>query len=224
MQLHKLHSWDLTPKEAIDLQKSLANKIISKDSFKNIFTLAGADMAFDKKDNLGFAGIIVYKYPDMTEIERISASGKLEFPYVPGLLTFREAPLLLKAFKKLKTSPDLVIFDGQGIAHPRRIGIASHMGLWLNIPTIGCAKSRLIGDYNEPGRDAGSFEDLYHNEDLIGAVVRTRRDVKPLFISPGHRISVKSAIQITMNCTDGLRIPKPTREADKYVECLKRDY
>lgn len=220
MQFKNLHPWNLTPKEAIRLQTELRSRIITEDRFEKIETIAGADIAFNKIDNTGYAGVIVYSYPRLTEIERASATGRLEFPYVPGLLSFREAPLLLKAFAGLKTTPDIVMFDGQGIAHPRRIGVASHMGLWLDIPAIGCAKSRLVGKYKDPGENAGSYSNLYDRHEIIGAVVRTRAGVKPVFISPGHRISMKSAIEITLRCADRYRIPKPTREADKFVRQL----
>lgn len=222
MKFKELHQWNLSPKEAIALQNSLRQKIILIDSLRSIDTIAGADIAFTKDDNVGYAGVIIYKYPELVEIERVSATGKLEFPYVPGLLSFREAPLLLKAFAQLKILPDVIMFDGQGIAHPRRIGIAAHLGLWLNLPTIGCAKSRLTGEFDEPKRAAGSFTELTDKGDLIGAVIRTRTNVKPIFVSPGHLISLKSTIDITLKCTDGLRIPKPTRQADKYVGMLKK--
>lgn len=222
MKFVDLHTWDIKPKEAIRLQNNLKDRIILKDNFVTINTVAGADISLSKQSGMGFAGVIVYKYPELIEIERVSAREKLQFPYIPGLLSFREAPLLLNAFAKLKTTPDAVLFDGQGIAHPRRIGIASHMGLWLGIPTIGCAKSRLTGKYKEPDISDGSFTYLYDRNDIIGAAVRTRTNIKPVFISPGHLISLKSAIEITLGCTDGLRIPKPTREADKFVGELKR--
>lgn len=220
MRFNKLHRWDISPGKAIQLQKQLKDRIAVIDDFEAIRTVAGADIAFTKGEDLGFAGVIVYKYPELKELERVSASAPLNFPYIPGLLSFREAPLLLKAFSRLKERPDAVLFDGQGIAHPRRIGIASHMGLWLDIPAIGCAKSRLVGEYSEPGRMAGSCSALYDGPEKIGAVVRTRTDTRPIFVSPGHKISIESAVEIVLNCTDGYRIPKPTREADRYVKLI----
>lgn len=211
-----LHQWNLTPREAIALQNRLKDKIILKDSFKNIKTIAGADIAISKS-GMGCAGVIVFSFPEIEEIKRASHIGKVKFPYIPGLLSFREAPLLIKAFERLKMSPDIVMFDGQGIAHPRRMGLASHMGLLLDTPTIGCAKSRLIGEYEEPPRNAGSFMHLHDKEEIIGAVVRTRTGARPIFVSPGHKISLSTAIDITLKCTDGLRIPKPTRLADRFV-------
>jgi deoxyribonuclease V len=147
---------------------------------------------------------------------------KLTFPYLPGLLAFREAPVLLAALALLATEPDLLLFDGQGIAHGRRMGIATHMGILLNKPTIGCAKSRLVGTFEEPGTDRGSYKPLVHAGETVGAVVRTRRGVKPIFVSPGTGISLRTAIQIVVQCLDGYRIPKPTREADHYVGIMKR--
>lgn len=182
--------------------------------------MAGADMAIDGE--LGYAGIIIYRFPDMVEIERQYAVLKIEFPYVPGLLAFREAPILLKAFEKVRTDPDIIMFDGQGIAHPRGLGIASHMGLFLGRPTIGCAKSRLVGEYREPGHNAGDWSPLELDKRVVGAVLRTRKNVKPVFISPGHLIDLPSSIEIALACLDRTRIPKPTREADHFVDELKR--
>lgn len=218
-----LHSWDLTPAEAIDLQQKLRRRVKTTRNFRlsQIRTIAGADCAFDLAGRYGFAGIIVYSYPDLEEIQRVGRRGKLSFPYVPGLLSFREAPLLLAAFEKLDQLPDALIFDGQGYAHPRRLGIASHMGLWLNRVSIGCAKSRLIGQHRMPAQSPGSTAPLMHNDEHIGNVLRTRRGVKPVFVSVGHRIDLPTATRIVRNCVDKYRIPKPTREADRYVAKLK---
>jgi deoxyribonuclease V len=146
----------------------------------------------------------------------------LKFPYVPGLLSFREIPALLKAFAKLKRRPDLVFVDGQGLAHPRRLGIASHLGLWLDLPTIGCAKSRLCGEYREPGKKRGNFSPLLDRGEEIGAVLRSKDEVSPLFVSVGHRIGLASAIRLTLACHEGRRIPAPTRQADRLVAEVKR--
>lgn len=223
MKTRNLHNWNLSPKEAIVLQKNLSEKIILKNKFKNIRLIAGADMAIDEHRNLGVAGIIIYSYPDLKEIERCFAKAEIKFPYVPGLLAFREAPILTKAFTKLRYIPDVVIFDGQGIAHPRGLGIASHMGLILGRPTIGCAKSRLVGEHKEPGKNPGDWTPLNYKNKVIGAVLRTRKNVKPVFISPGHLIDLKTSIKIVVSCLDGVRIPKPTREADKFVAQIKRE-
>ena len=188
--------------------------------------IAGADLAIDEKRNRGIAGIIVYRLlgspPTLHEIERVSVSGRLRFPYIPGLLSFREAPLLLRAWKRLHITPDLLICDGQGIAHPRGLGLASHLGLLLDRPTIGCAKSCLVGTYTTPGRSKGSHTPLRYNGRVVGAVVRSRTDVRPLFVSPGYRITVQEAVRIVLACCDGYRLPKPTRDADHYVGQIKK--
>jgi deoxyribonuclease V len=222
LKINRLNSWDLTPKEAIALQKELQHLVIVQNGFKKIETIAGADMAIDDKKGVGFAGVVVYSFPDLKEIERAHSVQPIKFPYVPGLLSFREAPILCSAFEELKTAPDMVMIDGQGIAHPRSMGIACHMGLCLGIPTIGCAKSRLVGEHDEPGRNVGDFRPLIFEGKVVGAVLRTRKDVKPLYISPGHMIDLETAVKITLACLDGTRIPKPTREADRFVAALKR--
>lgn len=222
MRIRKLHSWDVTPKEARAIQKRLTDRVIKKDCFKEIRVIAGADIAVDKANNVGIAGVIVYSFPDLKEIERKNTRLKLHFPYVPGLLSFREAPLLLEVFKKLENFPDLIFFDGQGVAHPRRFGIASHMGLMLDLPSIGCAKSRLIGTFDEPPNRKSSYSWLKDKDEIIGAVVRTREDVRPMFISVGHKISLETAVDIVLKCSLKYRVPVPTREADLYVEEIKR--
>ncbi|HXX59098.1 MAG TPA: deoxyribonuclease V, partial [Dehalococcoidales bacterium] len=159
------------------------------------------------------AAVVVMTYPGLEEIEVSRENGAVTFPYVPGLLSFRKIPLLVEAFQKLKNIPDLVLVDGQGIAHPRRMGIATHLGILLELPTIGCAKSRLIGEYTEPGPEAGCHTNLMDNNEIIGAVVRTRTNTKPVYVSIGHKIDLTSAIQLTLSCCAGYRIPEPTRRA-----------
>lgn len=201
----------------------LRRQLVLKDEFKALNLIAGCDMAIDPENNWAYAGVIVYEWPSLREVERRAVKTKLTFPYIPGLLSFREAPALLRAISKLKSSPDLFIFDGQGTAHPRGIGIASHMGLWLDRPTIGCAKSRLIGRYKEPREKFGSYESLFSEEGkILGVVFRTRDSVRPVFISQGHKVSLRTSIDLIKKCCDGYRIPKPTREADHYVEAFKR--
>ena len=223
MYYKDLHPWDVTPKAAVGIQNSLRNRIQLKDSFRKIRVIAGADVAFDKRSNQGYGGVIVYSFPELEEIERQGVTRPVTFPYVPGLLAFREAPILLEAFASLQTEPDMILFDGQGIAHFRRMGIATHMGIVLNKPTIGCAKSRLIGRYEEPGEDVGSCSPLIHGEETLGMVLRTRERVHPIFVSPGTKISLETSIEIVLKCSDGYRIPKPTREADRYVAFLKKE-
>jgi deoxyribonuclease V len=216
----RLHSWNVTPGEAIAIQEALRTRIRLRDTVAATHIIAGADMSID--GDWGYGGVITYTFPRLEEIERRSVRVKLKFPYVPGLLAFREAPVLLAALKLLSTEPDLLLFDGQGIAHGRRMGIATHMGILLNKPTIGCAKSRLVGTFEEPGADRGCYEPLVHGGETVGAVLRTRKQVRPIFVSPGTGISIKTSINIVMQCLDGYRIPKPTREADHYVGSIKR--
>ncbi len=223
MEIQLQHRWDLTPTQAIELQQRLRRKVRTTRTFRisQIKTIAGADCAFDKTSGYGYAGVVVYHYPDLEVIQRVGRRGKVTFPYVPGLLSFREAPLLLAAIKKLKQLPDLFVFDGQGVAHPRRFGIASHMGLVLNHPTIGCAKSRLIGQHRMPGQEPGSIAPLTVDGERVGNVLRTKHGCKPVFVSVGHRINLTQATKIVMSCVGKYRIPIPTRDADVYVAKLK---
>ena len=227
MRIRTPHRWNLAPSDAVTLQRDLSRQVRLTPLTKPVRTVAGADMAI--LGARGIAGVILYRVREddaascgLEEIERVWAAGPLTFPYIPGLLSFRELPLLLRAFERLRHEPDLSLYDGQGIAHPRRFGIASHLGLLLDRPTIGCAKSRLIGRYAEPAAAAGSHSPLVDDGETVGAVVRTRANVRPLFVSPGHRVTVADAVQWTLACTDGYRLPKPTREADRYVAGLKR--
>ncbi len=186
--------------------------------------VAGADLAFDPDSDLAFAGVIVYRFPELEEVERCMARRRLRFPYIPGLLSFREGPALLAAFARLRTEPDLILIDGHGRAHPRLFGIACHLGVLLDKPTVGCAKSLLVGEHREPGAKAGSTTPLLLHGERVGVVLRTRDNVKPIYVTPGHRVSVDSAVGLVRRCLDGYRIPRPTREADHYVRELRRRY
>ncbi|MBI3483552.1 MAG: deoxyribonuclease V, partial [Acidobacteria bacterium] len=230
------HRWDVTPQEARRIQEELRGQVELKDRllekkdekrFDAVRLVAGADVAFDFRgggtsQGQALAGVIVYSFPELREIERAWAERPLEFPYLPGLLSFRELPALLAALAKLRAEPDVIFCDAQGYAHPRRFGLACHLGVLLDRATVGCAKSRLIGKHKEPGRAAGSWSALQDAGETIGAVVRTRTDVKPIYVSPGHRVSLPSAIALALAVCDGYRIPKPTREADHFVEQLKK--
>lgn len=174
--------------------------------------VAGVDAAFSEE--LIYAAACLYRYPDLVLVEKTSAEEALKFPYVPGYLSFREGPAIITAIKKLATRPDVILVDGQGIAHPRGIGIASHLGVLLDVPAIGCAKSRLIGEFEEPGERKGSWSTLKFEGRIVGAVVRTKDNVKPLFVSPGHKIDIEGAIRIALGCTGKYRIPEPIRCAD----------
>ncbi len=216
-----LHRWDVTPEQARQIQLQLKSRLELADRLGDIRLVAGADIALDAQPGMGIGGVVVYRWPDLVEVERQFARRKLTFPYVPGLLAFREAPVLLDAFEKLRAEPDLIFYDGHGYAHPRRFGITCHLGILLDRPTIGCAKSRLIGYFEEPSPEARAFTPLYDGEEKIGAVLRTRDKVQPIFISQGHRISLDTAVAWSLKVTDGYRIPKPTREADHFVEMVK---
>ncbi len=204
------------------LQERLRERVILEDRFGEVRTVAGADLAFDPETETAFAGVIVYGFPEMREIERRNARARLRFPYVPGLLSFRESPILIRAFAKLRNEPDLILIDGHGRAHPRRFGIACHIGVLFDKPVIGCAKSVLVGTYAEPGRTAGSASALLHEGERVGVALRTRDGVRPIFVTQGHRVSLESAVKLVRQCVDGFRIPKPTREADHYVGALRR--
>jgi len=216
--------WDLTPREAIRLQESLRERVELQDRFGDIRYIAGADMAFDPETGIAFAGVIVYRFPDLVEVERRMARRKLRFPYVPGLLSFRESPVLLAAFARLRREPDLILIDGHGLAHPRRFGLACHIGILLDKPTIGCAKSLLVGEHSEPGEKAGSTTPLMLDGERVGVVLRTRDGVHPIYVTTGHRVALDSAVRLVKQCVDGLRIPKPTRDADHYVRTLREAY
>ena len=212
-----LHEWKLEPAEAIALQRELAQRIVPEDRLGDVQMVAGVDMAINENNGMAHAAVVLLTFPEMEIIERHIYEEPIRMPYIPGLLSFREAPCVLGAFHKLHKQPDLVLVDGMGIAHPRRIGIASHLGLWLNLPTIGCGKSLLTGKYDKAAlsEEAGSWVPLIDKKEVIGAVVRTRTHVNPMFISPGHLISVQSSIEYVLKCCRGYRLPEPTRLADK---------
>ena len=215
MKIEPLHGWNIGYERARAIQNDLRARLVlhSKDIPRRIQTIAGADISYSKGSDTFFAAVVILDFPTMKIIEQASSSGTADFPYIPGLLTFREGPVLLEAFRKLRLSPDIIIFDGQGIAHPRGIGLASHMGLFLDTPSIGCGKTRLVGSYDEPGNKPGDYSPLVHNGEIMGAVLRTKRNVKPVFVSQGHKIGLKKAIGITLSSCRGYRLPEPTRKA-----------
>jgi len=195
------------------IQKELAGEVSRVCGIIAPRFIAGVDISVDRWSKAGTGAVVVLSYPDMEIVEAKVVTDLINFPYVPGLLSFREIPLLLKVFEKIEFAPDLVLVDGQGVAHPRRIGIASHLGLILGIATIGCAKSRLCGEHEIPGNEAGSYKELIDNGEVIGAVLRTRTNINPLFISIGHMIDLPSAIDWVIKCCKGYRLPEPTRLA-----------
>lgn len=217
-----LHSWDVTPSEAIKIQNELRNFVKVENLKTKINYIAGADVSFDKGSNVVYAGIVVLKFPELEEIEHSLIITEINFPYIPGLLSFRESPALIKAWEKIEVIPDVILIDGQGIAHPRRFGIAAHFGVLIDRPTIGCAKSLLIGRYEEPGEKAGNYSYLYDSGEIIGVALRTRDNVQPIFVSIGHKITLEESIKITLQTTKGFRIPEPTRHAHNLVNALRR--
>ena len=221
MRVCNLHAWDVTPAEAISIQKRLAASVSLEDVPAAASLVAGVDVAFDKAGRRAFAAAVVFRLDDLVEIERRSVTAPLAFPYVPGLLTFREGPAVIAALEAVESEPDVIIFDGQGRAHPRRMGLATHMGLLVERPTIGCAKSVLIGEFDEPGTEAGNASRMVHKGDFVGVALRTRTNVRPVYVSQGHMISLERAVRIVLACCDGLRIPKPTREAHRAVSAWK---
>jgi deoxyribonuclease V len=224
MQIHPLHAWDLNTTEAIALQKELAGRVNTSLPLKRCELVAGADVSYSIGSDVFYAVVVVLRASDASIVEVQKAVAKSPFPYVPGLLSFREAPILLEAFARVESKVDAVMFDGQGIAHPRRLGIASHVGLWLQVPCIGCAKSWLFGKHQEPDAAAGSTSPMTDKGDVIGAVVRTKNKIKPLYISPGHLIDLDSSVRLTLQMCRGYRLPETTRQAHLHVNEFRREY
>ena len=219
-----LHSWKVNVEEAIQIQENLRNRIILEKTFTEVKTIGGGDVAYSGDRNFLFAAIVVLSFPKMETIDSATAQGEIHFPYIPGLLSFREGPILIKAFQKLKIKPDVMIFEGQGIAHPRGNGLASHMGLWLDLPSIGCTKTPLLNDFACPGPSKGSFELIRNEGKEVGAVLRTKENVKPLFISPGHRIDLQTSIQLILETCHGFRTPEPLRRAHQLSRTIREKF
>jgi deoxyribonuclease V len=213
MKVRKLHSWQLSTARAIELQRQLSGQVSKNSGVIVPRFIAGVDISVGKKGEMATGAVVVFSYPELEVIEIKTAQGTLDFPYIPGLLSFRELPLTLAAFEELNIAPDLVLVDGQGVAHPRRLGLASHLGLFLDIPTIGCAKSLLCGNHNEPGTEPGSHADIIDKDDTIGVALRTKSGVKPVYVSIGHKTDLQSAIHWVLKCCRGYRLPEPTRLA-----------
>ncbi len=210
--------------EALAIQRELQKRVIAQNGFREINTIGGVDLAQIHGGEFLICGIVVYSFPELKEIERYSAIARASFPYIPGLLAFREGPAIIGTAKQIKIKPDLLMIDGQGIAHPRRCGIASHVGVILDIPSIGVAKKRLYGNFKELGEARGDWTELNSPDGgIIGAVLRTKDNTKPVFVSIGHKIDLKTSIKVTLRCTIGFRIPEPTRQADMFVTQLKRN-
>ncbi|MBL8799250.1 MAG: deoxyribonuclease V [Planctomycetia bacterium] len=223
MNINNLHRWDLSPSEAAELQREFAARIDVTRPLPRCELVAGADVSYNRFSNTIYAAVVVIKVADGSIVETAGAIHETTFPYIPGFLSFREAPALLLAFGKLQTTPNAVMFDGQGIAHPRRLGIASHMGLWLQVPCIGCAKSLLTGKFQEPNKAAGSTSPLLDKQAVIGQVVRTKTAVQPVYVSAGHLIDLPSAVRVVLETCRGYRLPEPTRQAHLHINEMRRN-
>ncbi len=213
MRLNTLHAWDVSPQTAIHLQTELASQLsqTSPLALDAIHTVAGVDVGV--KDNVSTAAVVILTYPDLQVVERVTAQRPTTFPYIPGLLTFREGEVLVEAFTQLKHEADVFLFDGMGRIHPRRIGIAAHMGLWLQKPTVGVGKTHFIGEYADPAPERGHTQPITHKGEIIGAVVRSKTNVKPIYVSVGHLFSLEQSIELVLNCTTKYRLPEPIRHA-----------
>jgi deoxyribonuclease V len=213
VELRELHSWQLSAAEAVEIQHRLAACVLRNGEMVKPHYIAGVDVSISRGRKVATGAVVVLEYPGLRLVEVRVTHGEVDFPYVPGLLSFREAPILLRVCRTLEISPDLVLVDGQGIAHPRRIGLASHLGLFLDMPTIGCAKSRLCGRHETPGIEPGNYADLIDRDEIIGVVLRTKTGTKPVYISVGHKINLAAAVHWILECCKGYRLPEPVRLA-----------
>lgn len=209
------HGWNVTPAQAIRIQQSLRERVIRRDELGTVATIGGVDVGFEDSGHITRAAVVIMSFPSLEPLQHAIARRPTTFPYIPGLLSFREVPAVLDAFDQLGRRPDLLMCDGQGIAHPRRLGIASHLGLVTGLPSIGVGKSRLTGRHDPPGPDKGDWAPLTDRGECIGAVLRTRARIKPLYISIGHRVSLETAIRFTLAATTSYKLPETTRWADR---------
>ncbi len=214
-RLHYTHPWEMTPAEAVALQRELSPRVVVRDTLSEVRWVAGVDVGFEDNGRTSRAAVAVLRFPALEIHETALARRPTSFPYVPGLLSFREVPVVLDALARVRQLPDLILCDGQGLAHPRRFGIACHLGVLTDLPTIGVAKSRLIGTHDELAEEKGASTPLYDKDEVIGAVVRTRRGVRPLYVSVGHRITLSTALDYVLRCTTRYRLPETTRAAHK---------
>lgn len=219
-----LHRWDVTPREAVAIQRELAARVDRRRRRRKFRLVAAADVSVSKESDTLFAGIVVCRADDFSVVERVGVVSRATFPYVPGLLSFRECPALLEAIRRLEHRPDVVLIDGQGFAHPRRFGIASHFGVLVDLPTVGCAKSVLVGEYEGLGREAGSRAPLVHRGEVVGMAVRTRTGVTPVYVSVGHKIDLGSAVEVVLRTAVRYRLPEPARLAHQHAGALRREH
>ncbi len=222
MKIHPLHSWNVTLPEATKLQRELAARLDVRPPLKKCDLIAGADISYNRSSPVMYAAVVVLRMDDLSIVEVRGAVLETTFPYQPGYLSFREGPALIEAFARVESEPDAIMFDGQGIAHPRRLGLASHVGLWLQKPSVGCAKSRLIGKFGTLPREAGSAVPLMQGDEQLGMVVRTKNGIQPVYVSPGHLIDIPSSVDLVLRSCRGYRIPEPTRQAHLHVNALRR--
>ena len=213
VKVERLHSWQVSTAEALGIQKRLAASVSTSNEITTPRFIAGVDISAPKASGMATGAVVVLQYPELRLVETKVAQGKLDFPYIPGLLSFRESPLILAAYQKLTIVPDLILVDGQGVAHPRRLGLASHLGLFLERPTIGCAKSRLCGSHKMPDEQTGSYAELVDGDETIGVALRTKLGTKPVYVSIGHKVDLQAAIYWVLECCRGYRLPEPTRLA-----------
>ncbi len=223
MKIAPLHDWNLTTPQAIQLQKQLTHEVVAEDRFDApVATIAGIDLGYDAKNDTSRAVVVILKFPKLELIESAEAILPIQFPYVPGLLSFRETPVAIKALEKLTVAPDLILCDGQGLAHPRRFGIACHIGLIVDVPTVGVAKSLLVGKFENLGETRGSIAPLIHRNEQVGVALRTKDKVQPVYVSIGYRISLETATDFVLRCAPKYRLPETTRLADKLASYRKK--
>ncbi len=222
MKIAPLHRWDVSPAEAIRIQYELQRRLRFEGHHGGIETVAGVDVSYDRQNDTLYAAAVVMRLVDLEVLETATAVGEATFPYVPGLLSFRESPTVLQALAKITQKPDCLLCDGQGIAHPRRFGIACHLGLLVDLPAVGCAKSLLVGEYCEPGSQRGDFEVLYDRGEQVGIILRTKDGVEPVYVSPGYMVSFEQAREIVLKTHGGYRVPEPTRRAHLLVNQLRQ--
>jgi deoxyribonuclease V len=215
MKIEPQHNWPNTVEEAIAIQNQLQSAVITEDQLGEVRYVAGVDMGFEEDYAISRAAVVVLSFPDLQLIEQAIARRPTTFPYIPGFLSFREVPAVMDALEKVSTTPDLILCDGQGIAHPRRFGLACHLGVLIDIPTIGVAKSLLVGKHDELPLEKGSWQTLRYKGETVGVVLRSRTGVRPLYVSSGHRISLPTAIDYVLGCLTKYRLPETTRLADK---------
>ena len=222
MRIEKLHGFDLSPEEARRLKEGLASRVEAGPALdlEEVRYVAGADVS--TQDGMAYATVVVLDFPGLSVVEAQGFEAPLEFPYVPGLLSFREMPSLLGALEKVETAVDVVVLDAQGLAHPRRIGLASHVGLFLDVPTVGCAKTVLVGKFEEPRMDKGNATDMVHRGEVVGRAVRTRDGVSPVYVSVGNGVDLDSSVELVLACCTKYRLPEPTRQAHNAANRLRR--